>query len=154
MSIPPIERWPTRGTGDRRVLDGRLWFASAGLQVPEPVWYRVRPGPQHQRDEGWPDCIIEPFGHDQAFYDGVGPWTIVKQHAAEIRGRTTVRLLVGDKDRLLPMVTEYHELLASLGIQHQFAVIGPDVFHRDIDIIGKAPFDALAFWRDVFGKVK
>jgi hypothetical protein len=112
----------------------------------------LAPSINEMKDE--PDCIIEPFGHDQAFYDGVGPWTIVKQHAAEIRGRTTVRLLVGDKDRLLPMVTEYHELLASLGIQHQFAVIAPDVFHRDIDIIGKAPFDALAFWRDVFGKVK
>ena len=82
------------------------------------------------------------------------PGTLFKQHAAEIRGRATVRLLVGDKDRLLPMVTQYHELLTSLGIQHHFAVIGPDVFHRDTDIIGRAPFDALAFWKDVFGKLK
>jgi enterochelin esterase-like enzyme len=112
----------------------------------------LAPSITEMKDE--PDCIIEPFGPDQAFYDEVGPWNIVKQNAAEIRGRTTVRLLVGDKDRLLPMVTEYHELLTSLGIQHRFAVIGPEVFHRDTDIIGKAPFDALAFWKDVFGNLK
>ena len=72
-----------------------------------------------------PEVVREPFGNDSAYWDEVGPWSIVKQHASEIRGRT--RSPAGrDQDPLLAPVTGYHGLLTSLGIEHQFAVVaGP-----------------------------
>lgn len=107
----------------------------------------LAPSITDMKDE--PDFITEPFGNDQAFYDAVGPWTIVKEHAGDIRGRTTVRLLVGDQDKLFPLVKQYSDLLTSLKIEHQYAV-APGVPHRYELIVSKMPFDALVFWKTVF----
>lgn len=96
-----------------------------------------------------PEFVTEPFGNDLAYYEEVGPWKIVKDHAAQIRGRTTVRLLVGDKDSLLPYVKKYSCLLSSLNIEHQYSVVKA-ANHRYDEIIEKAPFDALAFWKAAF----
>jgi enterochelin esterase-like enzyme len=98
-----------------------------------------------------PFFVTEPFGDDQQYYDAVGPWTIVKSHAAAIRGRTTVRLLVGDQDKLLPAVRRYSDLLRSLRIDHEFAV-APGAEHRYDQIIEHLPSDALAFWRRAFAR--
>lgn len=98
-----------------------------------------------------PDVVREPFGNDPAYWDEVGPWNIVKQHAGEIRGRTRVRLLVGDLDPLIGPVTEYHELLTSLGVDHAFAVV-PGAHHRYDEIISGAQGDALQFWKAAFAR--
>lgn len=103
----------------------------------------LAPSITDMKDE--PDTVTEPFGNDEAFYDKVGPWAIVREHAAEICGRTKVRLLVGDQDKLQPLVEKYSQLLDSLGIAHQFAV-APGAQHRYDEIIERLPFDALAFW--------
>ena len=96
-----------------------------------------------------PEVVREPFGNDQTYWDETGPWNIVKQHAAEIRGRTRVRLLVGDQDPLLAPVTDYHALLTSLGIEHRFAVV-PGAHHRYDEIISRMPDDPLQFWKEAF----
>jgi len=98
-----------------------------------------------------PCVVTEPFGNDQTFYDAVGPWTVVKEHAAAIRGRTAVRLLVGDEDKLLPLVEKYSRLLDSLEIAHQF-VVAPGAQHRYDEIFQRLPFDALTFWKTVFAQ--
>jgi enterochelin esterase-like enzyme len=107
----------------------------------------LAPSITEMKDE--PPIVTESFGNDQAFFNAVGPWNIVKEKAAAIRGRTTVRLLVGDQDKLLPLVQKYSQLLNSLGIDHQFAV-APGAIHRYDQIIERLPFDALAFWKAVF----
>jgi len=96
-----------------------------------------------------PEVVREPFGNDQAYWDETGPWSIVKQHAAEIRGRTKVRLLVGDQDPLLANVKEYDALLTSLGINHQFSVVA-GAHHRYDEIVSRLPGDALQFWKTAF----
>jgi acetyl esterase/lipase len=73
----------------------------------------------------------------------------VKEHAAEIRGRTKVRLLVGDQDPLLANVKEYDALLTSLRIDHQFAVVA-GAHHRYDEIVSRLPGDALQFWKTAF----
>jgi hypothetical protein len=50
---------------------------------------------------------------------------------------------------LLPFVQRYDQLLSSLQIEHKFAVI-PGAQHRYNEIIEKAHFDALAFWKTAF----
>lgn len=107
----------------------------------------LAPSIKEMKDE--PTIVTEPFGNDQDYFDAVGPWNTVKEHAEAIRGRTTIRLLVGDRDVLLPYVEKYSQLLKSLHIQHQY-VIAPGASHRYDEIIERCPFDALAFWGNVF----
>jgi len=98
-----------------------------------------------------PSLVTEPFGNDQAFYDAVGPWAMAKEHASAIRGRTAVRLLVGDQDPLLAFTGRYSQWLTSLNIEHQLAVAsGAD--HTYKEIIERLPFDALTFWKTVFAE--
>ena len=96
-----------------------------------------------------PMVVREPFGNDQAYWDEACPWNIVKQHAGEIRGHTHVRVFVGDQDPLLKPVTEYHELLNTLGIEHQFKVIA-GAHHRYDEILTKSTVDELQFWKTAF----
>ena len=107
----------------------------------------LAPSIKEMRDE--PAVVTEPFGNDQAYFDAVGPWAMLMEYATAIRGRTTVRLLVGDRDPLLPFVRKYSELLASLRIEHQLAV-APGADHTYRAIIERLPFDALHFWKAVF----
>ena len=121
-----------------------------GFKFPElfGVVSGLAPSITDMKDE--PPFVTEPFGNDQQFYDAVGPWNVVKAHAAEIRGRTVVRLLVGDRDRLLPLVKQYSQLLDSLRIVHQYAV-APGAGHRYDEIVQHLPFDAMLFWKQAFG---
>jgi len=96
-----------------------------------------------------PPMVTEPFGNDQEFYDKVGPWNNVKEHADAIRGHIRIRLLVGDQDKLLPDVRRFDALLTSLSIEHQFAV-APGANHAERQIFESLPFDALAFWKTAF----
>jgi enterochelin esterase-like enzyme len=111
----------------------------------------LAPSITNYRDE--PACIVAAFG-DQDYYDRVGPWEMARQNAAAIRESSAVRLLVGDQDRLLPLVQKYDGLLTELKIEHQFSVSGPDVDHRVEPILDRAPADALMFWGSVFGNLR
>ena len=121
-----------------------------GFKFPElfGVVSGLAPSITDMKDE--PSIVTEPFGNDQQFYDAVGPWTIVQEHAAGIRGRTVVRLLVGDQDRLLPLVMQYSELLDRLAIVHQYAV-APGAGHRYDEIVQHLPVDAILFWKQALG---
>ncbi len=58
---------------------------------------------------------------------------MAKEHASAILGRTTVRLLVGDQDPLLPFTERYSHWLTSLNIEHQLAVApGADHTYKEI----------------------
>lgn len=107
----------------------------------------LAPSITEMKDE--PEFVTEPFGNDPAYYEEVGPWRILKDHAAEIHGRTTVRLLVGDEDKLLPYVEKFSRLLTSLNIEHQYSVIR-GAHHRYDEIIEKASFNPLGFWKAAF----
>jgi S-formylglutathione hydrolase FrmB len=107
----------------------------------------LAPSIREMKDEA--AIVTEVYGNDQTFYDAVGPWANVREHAAAIRGHTKVRLLVGDRDSLLTVVKQYDQLLSSLSIEHQFA-IAPGADHAEWQIFQSLPFDALAFWKTAF----
>lgn len=78
------------------------------------------------------------------------PWALVQANADRIRGRTTIRIAVGGKDRLAAANTRYHELLTKLGIAHAFDVV-PDAIHSPnpvYDGLGDRNWD---FYRKAFG---
>jgi esterase/lipase superfamily enzyme len=95
--------------------------------------------------------VQENFGFDETYYSQNSPWIIVKKQVNKIKDKTKVRLLVGDEDKLLPLVTNYHRLLDSLKIEHQFKVIA-GARHQYNQIISKATFNTFSFWKDAFKK--
>ena len=156
--IPHVDAtWRTnadrRGRGIEGMSMGGYGALRLGFKYPQlfGAVSGLAPSITEMKDE--PPIVTEPFGNDQAFYDAVGPWAMAKEHAAAIRGRTAVRLLVGDQDKLLPLVKQYSELLTELKIDHQFAV-APGAIHRYDQIVERLPFDALAFWKAAFGAAK
>ncbi|MCX6632055.1 MAG: alpha/beta hydrolase-fold protein [Candidatus Solibacter sp.] len=152
--LPHVDAtYRTMATRQGRAIEGMSMggFGSLRLGFKFPELFgtvsALAPSIKEMKDEL--PIVLEPFGNDPAYYEEVGPWNIVRQHAAAIRGRPKVRLLVGDQDSLLPFVEKYSAQLTSLKIDHQYAV-APGAHHRYDEIIERAPFDAVAFWKTVF----
>ena len=94
-----------------------------------------------------PNIVTEPFGNDPAYYQQVGPANIVKTNLDAVHGHQTVRLYVGDQDPLLTDLQQFHELLLSVKIDHQFK-IAAGVGHQDDRLVDK--LDGIAFWKTAF----
>ncbi|MGH9673262.1 MAG: hypothetical protein ACRD44_08775 [Bryobacteraceae bacterium] len=60
------------------------------------------------------------YGGRADYFHVNSPWELVKKNAPSIRGRTFVRVAVGDKDGLLERNRSYHELLGQIEIDHEF----------------------------------
>lgn len=154
--LPHIDgTYRTVATRKGRAIEGMSMggFGSLRLGFKFPELFgavsALAPAVKDMKDEQ--PFVLEPVGNDPAYFEETGPWHIVKQQAGKIRGRTKIRLLVGDQDDLLPSVTKYSGLLTSLKIQHRFD-IAPGAHHRYNEIVERAPYDALSFWKTVFGK--
>jgi len=52
----------------------------------------------------------------------------VKKNADAIRGKTAIRIAVGDQDKLMPYNQALHALLTELKIEHEYEVV-PGVPH-------------------------
>jgi enterochelin esterase-like enzyme len=77
------------------------------------------------------------------------PWALAEENAARVRGRTVVRVTVGAKDGLARANTAFHELLARLKIDHQFAVID-DVAHTPWPLYDALGEKGWAFYYQAF----
>jgi endo-1,4-beta-xylanase len=64
--------------------------------------------------------VFDAFYGSDEYYQRHSPWTVVGRNADAIRGRTIVRVCVGEKDRWLERNRKYHELLTTLKIEHSF----------------------------------
>lgn len=91
----------------------------------------------------------ENFDFDEHFYNVQSPWTIVTENASRLRNKMHIRLLVGTEDELLAEVTNYHLLLDSLEINHEFEIVR-DAQHRYIEILSKTKEDSFLYWAIVF----
>lgn len=63
------------------------------------------------------------YGGSREYYEAHDAWKLAEKNADAIRGRTFVRIAVGDRDNLLEKNTAYHDWLARLRIEHEFDVI-------------------------------
>ena len=81
------------------------------------------------------------------------PVALVEKNADAIRGRTFVRIAVGAKDRLLPVNTEYHELLTRLKIEHSFD-IAPDAIHSTPQVYDGLGDKSWEFYMRAFGSLR
>lgn len=69
------------------------------------------------------DTFQSIYGGSADYFHANSPWKVVEKNSKAIRGRTFVRVVVGDKDGLLERNRSYHELLGRLAIDHEFHVI-------------------------------
>ncbi len=89
------------------------------------------------------------YNGSRPYFEANSPWQLVVANADLIRGRTHVRIAVGNEDRLMEKNVAFHELLTELGIAHDFDVL-PGVSHnpREVyDALGDKTWD---FYRDAF----
>jgi endo-1,4-beta-xylanase len=98
------------------------------------------------------EVISGTFEDDTAYFNSNSPATLVQKNAYLIRGKTAIRLLIGDKDFLYDLVQAFHIQLTELKIDHQYA-IAKDASHDYRELISKLNFNSFKFWKDTFGAV-
>ena len=79
------------------------------------------------------------------------PWLLAQRNVAKLRGRTTIRIVVGDSDLLKETNTKFHELLAHLGIVHEFDVV-PGGIHSPYPLYDGLGDLNWSFYRAAFGR--
>jgi endo-1,4-beta-xylanase len=79
--------------------------------------------------QGIPEISAKIFGADSTYFARNEPRALLEQNAARIRDRMTIRIAVGDLDRLQQANQGFHELLNRLRIDHEFEVV-PGVDHN------------------------
>jgi endo-1,4-beta-xylanase len=89
------------------------------------------------------------FGGDIRYARANSPWTLVRQNADRIRGKTFVRISVGDKDGLLARNAEFHTMLVRLGIDHTWSVV-PNCTHSPEELFANWPGNPFEFYAAAF----
>ncbi len=89
------------------------------------------------------------FGGDIRYARANSPWTLVRQNADRIRGRTFIRIGVGGKDGLLARNTEFHDMLVQLGIDHTWSVV-PNCTHSPEELFANWPGNPFEFYAAAF----
>lgn len=81
------------------------------------------------------DIFAKAFGGDLAYCTAESPWTLVKTAAPRLKGRTLIRLYVGENDtRLRDKNVEFSTLMTELGLDHEHAVV-PEAAHNAAQVL-------------------
>lgn len=98
--------------------------------------------------ERHPDIFEQTFGTAENYLAN-HPRTLIEKNADKVRGRTFVHIGVGEKDQLLRVNQEYHELLTALQIEHEYEVV-PGVAHFNRDYHRVLGAEGFAFYKEAF----
>jgi enterochelin esterase-like enzyme len=98
------------------------------------------------------DILQKMFGNDKEYYLANRPSTLVEKNAEAIRGRTAIRIAVGDKDPLQPRNQAFHELLQRLKIEHEYEVV-PGVAHNNVLFYQTLGYRAFAHYAKALERV-
>jgi len=157
--VPHIDR-TYRTIADRRAraIEGYSMggFGAARLGFGHPELFgavSVMAGALHTEEtlaERRKEIFAKVFGGDAAYYRSNSPWTIVEKQAGRIRGRTFVRIGVGDQDRLAEWNRELHALLNRLEIETEFVLV-PGVGHSGQQFYRVLGAQVWGFYRRAFG---
>jgi acetyl esterase/lipase len=105
--------------------------------------------PEFLRDER-ADIFADAFGGDLAYCVQESPWTLVKESADRLRGRTTMRLFVGASDtRLREKNVEFSDLMNELDLAHEHGVVA-NAAHSTAQVIDGMGDGAWTFYRRAF----
>ncbi|MCC6139713.1 MAG: esterase family protein [Nitrospira sp.] len=83
------------------------------------------------------------YGGDQAYFRALGPWALAGQQADALRGRSLVRIAVGDQDAMQGPNQDFAAHLSNLHIPHTVHIV-PQVAHQPLRLLqalGSANWD-------------
>ncbi|MBI3208055.1 MAG: esterase family protein [Candidatus Solibacter usitatus] len=98
------------------------------------------------RAEVQPAIFEKMFSKDKAHVDANNPFALVRQNANAVRGRTAIRIAVGDEDNLKIRCKAFHDLLMDLNIEHEYELV-PGVAHNNVQFYTKLGEQAFAYYR-------
>lgn len=91
------------------------------------------------------------YGGERDYFQKFSPWLHAEENADRVRGRTAVRLVVGDQDPLLGPNRRFHELLDRLEVAHGYIVV-PGARHNPGQLYEGLGEDPFRFYRDAFSR--
>jgi len=156
--VPYIDRtYRTIARREARALEGfsmgGFGAAHLGFKFPDVFGLVVIDAPAFNSLEtfrqGLPEISAKMFGDSTYFYAN-DPVRLVTRNADRLRGRTHIRIAVGDQDGTEEAAHELHMVLRKLGIDHELEVV-PGVAHerqRFYDTLGAR---SLAFYAHHLG---
>ena len=91
------------------------------------------------------------YGGDQRFFRDQSPWVLAERNAAALRGRTKIRILIGDRDAALQFNRDLSAHLTRLDIPHSFRAV-PGVGHQPKRLLDAIRGDSRLFYRSLFDR--
>jgi enterochelin esterase-like enzyme len=98
------------------------------------------------RAEVQPAVFEKMFGSDKAYVQANDPFALVRKNADAVRGRTAIRVSVGDQDGLQVRDKAFHDLLNELKIDHEWELV-PGVAHNGSLFYEKLGERAFAYYQ-------
>lgn len=74
------------------------------------------------------------YGGDQAYFRALSPWALAEQQADALRGRTRLRIVVGDQDAMQGPNLDFAARVSRLHIPHVFHLV-PNVAHQPLRLL-------------------
>jgi endo-1,4-beta-xylanase len=99
------------------------------------------------------EVILPAFGNDTAYFKMNSPSELVDVNTDRIKGKTVIRLLIGDKDFLYDLVEKFHHQMEKLGIDHQYSV-ARGAGHDYREIINSLEGNSFIFWKQAFRNIR
>ena len=96
-----------------------------------------------------PPVFAKVFGDDQEYAKSHNPSVWLEKNLSKIKGKTLIRLAIGDKDPHLEHIRLSHELLDRLGVRHEYTII-PGVAHNAEKVYAGLGDRMFGFYADAF----
>lgn len=90
------------------------------------------------------------YGGDQAYFQALSPWVLAEQQADALRGRTRLRIAVGDQDVMQGPNQAFVAHVSRLRIPHTFHLV-PNVAHQPLRLLQALGDANWEFYRAVLG---
>jgi endo-1,4-beta-xylanase len=95
------------------------------------------------------ELFTKNFGGSKAYFHERSPWVLVERNAPAIKGRTRIRIGVGELDALYERNLTYHEMLQRLGLTNEFFSVA-GVAHEQRKFYEKLGTGAFRFYQQTF----
>lgn len=90
------------------------------------------------------------YGGDQSYFQALSPWALAEQQADALRGRTRLRIAVGDQDAMQGPNQDFAAHLSRLRVPHMFHLV-PNVAHQPLRLLPALSDANWEFYRAVLG---
>jgi len=121
-------------------------FGAVSMLAAGPLDLAFR-GPRAEANPVERDLIFRNvYGADLEYYRAESPWMLAADHAESLRHGTLLRIVVGERDSMLPINRDLHEHLTALAIPHDFRVL-PGIGHQPMRLLAALDDDGWEFYQ-------